>query len=362
MNIYSFINSKDIAKHCRKLNHQFTPIESAYLIWRSGWHTIEEKHKAWNKLIETTTDTEVPNTEYSSLHDFLREYIERENKWLDEFYVEEDAEYFYVCYYDHVIVFNSQCNNISFKSLNALYEDFKVFYKKEECKIDYIVLYKIKPNQTTVLIALPNGKGIKQINYGDMGEHKIQDDVFRSMCPIVPTPFKKGDIVTFVSSPEMDFYRDKKVFTNDVYVVDCTGTEDVEDVFKSHSYLWHDAQDKEITNDSTILYKVNGLGYIEHLCEPFYLEYDYNNYLDLEYYHKELNGNQRILIAISNYLKGHIDLSFLINSHFAIMFEENSKELLSDFYLAKYCGAYDLPLQLVGLSNKEIEDNYYVNY
>ena len=43
------------------------------------------------------------------------------------------------------------------------------------------------------------------------------------------------------------------------------------------------------------------------------------------------------------------------------MFEENSKELLSDFYLAKYW-AYDLPLQLVGLSNKEIEDNYYVNY
>ena len=43
---------------------------------------------------------------------------------------------------------------------------------------------------------------------------------------------------------------------------DCIG-EKMQKMFLRGILLWHDAQDKEITNDSTILYKVNGLGYIE---------------------------------------------------------------------------------------------------
>ena len=33
MDIYHFINSKDIEAHCRKIKYEFTPIESACLIW-----------------------------------------------------------------------------------------------------------------------------------------------------------------------------------------------------------------------------------------------------------------------------------------------------------------------------------------
>jgi len=37
MDIYSFIKSKDIAEHCRKLDHQFTPVEMAILIHQSEY-------------------------------------------------------------------------------------------------------------------------------------------------------------------------------------------------------------------------------------------------------------------------------------------------------------------------------------
>lgn len=53
MDIYSFINSKDIEAHCRKIGYHFNPLESAYLIWQSAKHSIEEKHKAYRENIET---------------------------------------------------------------------------------------------------------------------------------------------------------------------------------------------------------------------------------------------------------------------------------------------------------------------
>lgn len=54
-------------------------------------------------------------------------------------------------------------------------------------------------------------------------------------------------------------------------------------------------------------------------------------YFDLEYYDKELIGENRTLIAISNYLKGNIDLELLLNAYKIITAEKeiaNQKEYL----------------------------------
>ncbi len=50
MDIYSFINSKDIEIHCRNNQYNFTPLECAFLIWQCRKYTISEKHKAYQKL------------------------------------------------------------------------------------------------------------------------------------------------------------------------------------------------------------------------------------------------------------------------------------------------------------------------
>ena len=239
LDICSFINSHDIAVHCRSINYQFTPLEAAYLIWRSRRRTAEDKQIAWNELIEANPDM--------------------------------------------------------------------------TCDLD-----------------------------------------IRNMCPIIPTPFKKGDIVKFYM-PDTKVQA-KNYYDKEVYVLDCIAADNPKGLAKQHDYLWHDAQDKERRIDDVILYQVDEHGYIVHRCEPFFLTDDDNiNYLDMEYYHGELHGNQEILKAISSYLKGDIELSLLMNAHYAMTVEENARKLTSGFYIDKYCGAYDLPLNLVGLSYKEMD-------
>lgn len=46
MDIYQFIDSKDIREHCRKLGHPFNTVESAYLVWQSRNTPLAGKHAA----------------------------------------------------------------------------------------------------------------------------------------------------------------------------------------------------------------------------------------------------------------------------------------------------------------------------
>ena len=56
MNIYRFINSKDIRAHLQSLRYDFTPPEAAFLVWQCATATLSEKHIAWRELIQTMPD------------------------------------------------------------------------------------------------------------------------------------------------------------------------------------------------------------------------------------------------------------------------------------------------------------------
>lgn len=58
--IYSFINSPDVAKHCRKINHQFSTAEKAKLIYIS-LKSEAEKMQGYRWLIENAPDEKVPD-------------------------------------------------------------------------------------------------------------------------------------------------------------------------------------------------------------------------------------------------------------------------------------------------------------
>ena len=55
MDIYGFINSRDVAAHCREINKVWTPFEMAVIIGRSD-KTMSEKHAAWRELITDYPD------------------------------------------------------------------------------------------------------------------------------------------------------------------------------------------------------------------------------------------------------------------------------------------------------------------
>lgn len=61
MDIYSFLNSKDIERHCRDIQHTFDPVACAYLIWQSENYPVEEKHKTYQEIIDTTDHVSMGN-------------------------------------------------------------------------------------------------------------------------------------------------------------------------------------------------------------------------------------------------------------------------------------------------------------
>lgn len=51
MDIFRFVNSKDVREHLRDIGYEFNSLEAAWLIYQCRDAAIDEKHKAWNELI-----------------------------------------------------------------------------------------------------------------------------------------------------------------------------------------------------------------------------------------------------------------------------------------------------------------------
>ena len=51
MDIYTYLNSPDVAEHCRKLNYQFTAHEAAFIISDCRRITVEEKHRLYREIM-----------------------------------------------------------------------------------------------------------------------------------------------------------------------------------------------------------------------------------------------------------------------------------------------------------------------
>lgn len=66
LDIYNYINSRDVAKHCREINKVWTPFEMAVLISRSN-RPISEKHSAWCGLMNEYPDMPTPANSIPSI-------------------------------------------------------------------------------------------------------------------------------------------------------------------------------------------------------------------------------------------------------------------------------------------------------
>lgn len=84
MNFLKFVNSKDIRGHLEKIGYECTPLEAAWLVYQNRTATLEERHAAWQEIIDTMPDcsVETRDSQCSSLHAFLRDYISMEHGWI----------------------------------------------------------------------------------------------------------------------------------------------------------------------------------------------------------------------------------------------------------------------------------------
>lgn len=276
MNVYKFINSKDIREYLKKINYEFTPVEMAWLIWQCEDATLEEKHKAWQKIIDTIPDTpfETRKKSYDSLHKFLNEYMELENKCIDEIVNAKDDNLFYKCSIQSKsdlickLYFNYE------SCLHAI--ETELFNQNIEIE-DNICISMWHENESYAHTCIElNTKGEIMNIYADTLD-KINRITFYDVCLTFPIPFVKGDILWNPNS------LDKNPFVL-----------------------------KETHSDMLVWgYFTGENGQLFEDCTA--------SYMNIEYYNGELKSKNRILEVLNNYLKGEIDIDRFANMYHQIV-------------------------------------------
>ena len=66
----------------------------------------------------------------------------------------------------------------------------------------------------------------------------------------------------------------------------------------------------------------------------WYKDLGYREYLNLEYYERPLEGKERALKLISEYLKGNYDLELLLNGYVFGLLDGKQKQILGNYHSA----------------------------
>ena len=94
MDIYSFINSRDVAAYCREIKKKWNPFEMAVIIGKSSYPMIK-KHTAWREIISDYPDMPTPKNRYGksapSLHKELEKRITYHERLLAIFKANEQG-------------------------------------------------------------------------------------------------------------------------------------------------------------------------------------------------------------------------------------------------------------------------------
>ena len=84
MDILSFVNSKDIRDYLHEIDYKCDSMQAAWLVYQNFSKSYDEKHEAWQWIIDNMPDCGMPkrrfNVERPSLHAYLKELMEFEDK------------------------------------------------------------------------------------------------------------------------------------------------------------------------------------------------------------------------------------------------------------------------------------------
>lgn len=300
---------------------------------------IDEKISAYQELISNYEDMEVIERmnckHYDSVKDMIQEEIQRIKDLKKEIQTEsENMIYTYeICYrtsYSHGF---EESNNFykSYEEVcNAMLENLKEDVDNE------IIIYKIikrsfirDSKEIVEEYIFDKDRHVKQINIYNPMKFTDMDGIWLN----IPTPFKKGDMLIsynnslFASGTFLNY-------TKNVFVLDWLCN-------------WEEVMKKRLNKDYCDSSDMNGTGYI--ILEDDKLECDHQfDYDNWEYFEGELKGNQRILKAISNFIKGKIGIDLLLETYKYMLAD---KEVNQAFWY----GYTDEGLKLAGLSDEDIK-------
>ena len=211
MDIYQFIDSRDIRNYLQDIKYKFTVPETAFLIYMSRRATLNEKLDAWQEIIDTMPDCSMGErinmVEIPSFRKFLTEYIALLKKLLDIFYKSEKAVYTYSFYekegnwvgsvgkfewVEEGKVFSDFHTAFSHVKKNYLDESFKKLRFTKQYFFD-------AEDESEKRLTLEMNHDLKILSINEQGilnDSKIDLFLaFEGMWFAFPTPFRRGDIL-----------------------------------------------------------------------------------------------------------------------------------------------------------------------
>lgn len=337
MDIYNFINSKDVKEYLIKSKYKFSLMEAAWLIYHNRYETFETKCKAWEELIINTKDQEYKDRifddnryGFNSIHSMLKMYIELKRESFKIFKQKtENSVFTFDVYYlneevreDERTIFSDFDSLIEYvKTEKPTYihsnydkQNNRMIKRKSDFFDIHIEKHRLNDGVTLGCAFLDNNLCIKNIvsNEYELSEKDkyLSTELFDNCWFRFPIPFKKGDIL-------VDPFFKKKDICRGPFVLNETCLDVYNDLREGHDSTDMDAYGYYINEDGRLYYEGN------------------YNYVDLEYYRDEIKGVERILIPISNFLKGKIDLGLCVNAYHHIINEECVKKFKKSLHYTK---------------------------
>ena len=333
MDIYSYLNSRDVAAHCREINHSFNVVEQAFIIYECKRISIEEKLQLMQEIMDTMPDVQVSETapylwRYNntykmpdSFYAHLSKYVEEERKRLEHFLSSEPNSIYNITLhrYDWKKEFNSTLLHSSFDAARAeLIEEYGNYGDGDDITTYVGDVSKRYIDSDRYITADVNLNGEITAIYDRERHYDVFDDIWVQ----IPVPFKKGDLV-------MTYERDPLVLNSVCY--------------------W---ETKKRTPER-IKHLIAGWSRVDMIAYGYWLEENgklfcecTHSYHNLEYYRGEIKGDLRLLKALSAHTKGEIDTEMLLFAFDAIQREHAMIETFpswdfADEYYAK-AGVADL--------------------
>lgn len=322
--ILQFVNSKDIREHLHSIGYQFNALEASWLIWQSRNTTLEERHQAWERVIREYPDCPIEermNTKpQPSLHGFLREYMETGNKYLEKFRNPEGAVYQlrYFFYETESTVEERVYSRFEPEKMNCLFgddDDLQCIMcsrlsmdglDEDALGSEFYVNLNRNMNITSIFV---------HSCIDDEHDREILMDVFPGFWFDFPTPFQRGDILWDPNKPDG--------FCGGPFVCHSINLHGIADE-KKMEYMRENADDSDMTAHGLFVSDQTGV-YGEVM----------SNYMNCEFYRKELVGAQLLLKPFSAYEKGEADAELLLHALHYMRAELEKEHSGLHFYTAE---------------------------
>lgn len=331
MDISRFVNSKDIREYHKKIGYEYNAIEAAWLVYHCFDATLAEKHEAWQWIISNLSDmtvTDSEDCENKSVHRLLFDYMDLENKFLNEFKSEYIDWYFtYKNIFEKVDSVEWDCGH---EGLFSTFEDcvncaINTGYLGEALKIiirrGKIDSFDLLGDNGTVIIEPEKGQimAVTPAFISDEEEVFLEKfhRLFHKHCFRFPIPFERGDIVSVID--EYYGHTNPIVFTGinnpPGHVSELRDfKESRETLFFSGMCIWGYEVDDEIhyyNEDHT------PHGHCGIQTSVWW------TYMDVEYYQGKLSGINGILEVVSSWIKGEFgdDLCLLLAGYQRFLLE-----------------------------------------